>query len=128
MHHAQQKKLMIRNERHTVVHNRARLLRYTDIPGLFSEFAYGALLGSFTGIDKASRNFDNNHVNWRPILLLKKQFWPTRHVQDSNDPHTVDLSRSRTSLVERRQSRSFSDLQVTQRARRGDNVVVHFRK
>lgn len=96
---------MIENLEHTVVHNRARLLRYTDIPRLLFEFAYGALLGSLTGIDQTSWNFDDYLVNRRPILLLKKQFWATRHVQDSNDPHAVDLSRSRTSLVKPCQSR-----------------------
>ena len=56
----------------TVVHDRTRQLRHAHVARFLLEFANGALLGSFPGIDQAGRYFDDDFVDRRTVLLLQK--------------------------------------------------------
>lgn len=84
--------------RHTIVHDRTRLLRHTHIPGLLFEFAHRALLDCLTSIKETGGDFDDDLINWRSVLLLQEEFWACGLVENCDDSHAIDLAASGSGL------------------------------
>jgi hypothetical protein len=85
----------------TVVHDRTCRVGYAYIPCLLLELTHSALLDSFIGIDEASRHFNDDFIDWRPVLLLKEELRAAGFVQNGYNSDTIYLTVCRSSLFHR---------------------------
>lgn len=74
----------------TIVHDTSRFISNTDISSLFFQLSDRSLLNCLPCVDQSCREFYDDLVDWRSVLLLQKDLRATLLIQKSDDVDSID--------------------------------------
>lgn len=74
----------------TIVHDTSSFISNTGVPSLFFQLPDRSLLNCLPGVDQSCREFYDDLINWRPILLLQKDFGAILLIQKSDDVDSIN--------------------------------------